>query len=258
MIKLSVLIITYNEENNIVRCLDSVQDIADEIIVVDSQSQDKTVELCQANGAKVVQHPFENFVKQRNIANKEASYDYVFALDADEVLSPELIKSILELKANWKHDAYEINRLNNYCGKWIKHCGWYPEWRARIFDRRKGEWSGMLVHESLSLAKGATTGRINGHLLHYSYNSISEHIQRINRYTDLTAQESFIKRKKSNAFKIWFNPKLRFFRDYIINGGFRDGYYGYVICKISSIATFLKYSKLKDMYKQEKLKKLNN
>jgi len=253
MIKLSVLIITFNEESNIGKCLDSVQEIADEIVVVDSQSQDKTIEICLAKGAKVVQRPFENFVKQRNNANEEAKYNHVFSLDADEVLSPELIESILDLKKNWKHDAYEINRLNNYCGQWIKHSGWYPEWRARIFDRRKGKWAGMLVHESLEMSAGSSTGRLDGHLLHYSYKSISEHIQRINRYTDLTAQEFFIKRKKSSSLKIWMNPKIRFFRDFIINGGFRDGYYGYIICKVSSLATFLKYSKLKDLYTQEKL-----
>ena len=253
MIKLSVLIITYNEEANIGPCLDSVQTIADEIIIVDSQSTDKTIEICLSKGAKVVQHPFENFVKQRNLANAEAKYDYVFALDADEVVSPELNASILEMKKNWKHDAYEINRLNNYCGKWIKHCGWYPEWRARIFDRRKGEWAGLLVHESLKLHTGTSSAKLTGHLLHYSYNSISEHIQRINRYTDLTAQEAIMKGKKSNLFKIWFNPKLRFFRDYIIKGGFRDGYYGYIICKISSLSTFLKYSKIRDAHRQEKL-----
>ncbi len=253
MIKLSVLIITYNEEANIGRCIDSVQAIADEIVVVDSQSQDKTIEICISKGAKVIQHPFENFVKQRNNANAEAKYDHVFSIDADEVLSPELIDSIQEMKKNWEYDAYEINRLNNYCGQWIKHSGWYPEWRARIFDRRIGEWTGLLVHESLKLQKGTVTGKLNGHLLHYSYHSISEHIKRINHYTDLTAQEAFINKKKSNNFNIWFNPKVRFIRDYIFNGGFRDGYYGYVICKISSLATFLKYSKLKDLYSQEKL-----
>jgi len=257
MIKLSVLIITYNEEANIGRCLDSVQQIADEIIVVDSQSQDKTIEICLDKGAKVIQHPFENFVKQRNFANKEANYDYVFSLDADEVLSPELIASIKALKLNWKHDAYEVNRLNNYCGQWIKHSGWYPEWRARIFDRRKGEWDGLFVHEKLKLQQKSSVGKIDGNLLHYSYNSISEHIQRINKYTDLTAKEAFIKGRSSSGFKIWFNPKVRFVRDFIFNRGFLDGYYGYIICKVSSIATFLKYSKLKDKYLQDKLRKLN-
>ena len=257
MIKLSVLIITYNEEANIGRCLDSVQDIADEIVIIDSQSEDHTVEICLQKGAKVVQIPFENFVKQRNNANAAASYDYIFTIDADEVLSPELITAIKALKENWQYDVYEINRLNNYCGQWIKHCGWYPEWRPRLFDRRKVQWSGLLVHETLDLEPSATKSRVNGHLLHYSYNSVSEHIQRINRYSDLTAQEAFMKKKKSSLFKIWFNPKLRFFRDYIIKGGFRDGYYGYTICKISALTTFLKYSKLIDIQRQEKLNNLN-
>lgn len=257
MIKLSVLIITYNEEANIGRCLDSVQTIADEIVIIDSQSTDKTVEICLSKGAKVIQQPFENFVKQKNFAITQAKYDYAFSLDADEVLSPELIASIQEMKEKWEYDAYELNRLNNYCGKWIKHCGWYPEWRIRVFDKRKAKWAGLLVHESIELENGANSGKLNGHLLHYSYHSVSEHIQRINRYTDLTAQESIMKGKKSNGFKIWLNPKIRFFRDYIIKGGFRDGYYGYVICKVSSLATFLKYSKIKDIKQQEKLKKLN-
>lgn len=257
MIKLSVLIITYNEEANIARCLDSVQEIADEIVIIDSQSKDKTVEISLSKGARVVQKPFENFVKQRNNANEAASNDYILTIDADEVLTPELIQSIKDIKNNWEYDMYEINRLNNYCGQWIKHCGWYPEWRPRIFDRRKAKWVGLLVHEMLELDPSATKSQIKGHLLHYSYNSISEHIQRLNRYSDLTAQESFIRKKKSNLFKIWFNPKLRFFRDFIIKGGFRDGYYGYVICKISALTTFLKYSKLKDLYAQEELNNLN-
>ena len=257
MIKLSVLIITYNEEANIGRCLDSVQAIADEIVIIDSQSTDKTEEICLSKGAKVIQKPFENFVKQRNNANEAASNDYILTIDADEVLTPELIQSIKAIKENWQYDVYEVNRLNNYCGQWIKHSGWYPEWRPRIFNRQKVNWVGLLVHETLEVDTSAKTSRVDGHLLHYSYKSVSEHIQRINRYSDLTAQESFIRKKSSNLFKIWFNPKLRFFRDYIVKGGFRDGYYGYVICKVSALTTFLKYSKLKDLYAQEKLNNLN-
>jgi len=255
MIKLSVLIITYNEEANIGRCLDSVQAIADEIVVIDSQSQDNTVEICLAKGARVAQYPFENFIQQRNNANAEASHDIVFALDADEVVSPELRDSILEIKKNWKYDAYEINRLNNYCGQWIKHSGWYPEWRLRIFDKRKGKWEGLLIHESLKMTPTSNIGRLKGHLLHYSYNSITEHVQRFNSYTDFTAQEAFIRKKKSNLFKMWFNPKLKFFKDYILKAGFLDGYYGYIICRASASATFFKYAKLKDLYQQEKNKK---
>jgi len=255
MIKLSVLIITYNEEANIGRCLDSVQAVADEIVIIDSQSTDKTEEICLSKGAKVIQKPFENFVKQRNNANEAASYDYILTIDADEVLTPELIQSIKEIKANWQHDAYEINRLNNYCGQWIKHCGWYPEWRLRIFDRRKGKWDGLLVHENFKMDPISSIGRLEGHLLHYSYNSITEHVQRFNRYTDYTAQESFMQEKKSNFFKMWFNPKLKFFKDYILKAGFLDGYYGYIICKTSAAATFFKYAKLNDLYQQEKNKR---
>lgn len=248
MIKLSIVIITYNEERNIVRCLDSVKEIADEIIIVDSNSTDRTIEICKSKGAKVIPHDFENFVKQRNFADSQASHSHVLILDADEVITPELSKSIISIKSNWQYDVYEVNRLNNYCGQWIKHSGWYPEWRPRLFDKRKAHWIGQLVHETLKKEASTTTGKAKGHLLHYSYNSITEHIQKTNKYSDLTAQEAFERGDKSSFFKIWFNPKWRFFRDYIINGGFRDGYYGYTICKISAWGTFLKYSKLRNLY----------
>jgi glycosyltransferase involved in cell wall biosynthesis len=258
MIKLSVIIITLNEEQNIGRCLDSVQEIADEILVVDSQSTDKTEEICISKGARVVQHPFKNFVEQKNFATQEAQYDHVFSIDADEYVSEELSQSILKIKENWQYDAYEMKRLNNYCGQWIKHSGWYPGWKPRIFDRNKGVWDGIFVHETLKMDEGTTMGQLKGDLLHHAYDSISEHFRKTNHYTDLTAKEAFLKGKKSNILKICFSPIVRFFRDYIIKGGFRDGIYGYIICKISAQAAFLKYSKLHQMWHNEKLKKLNN
>lgn len=258
MIKLSVIIITFNEENNIGLCLDSVLEIADEILVVDSQSTDRTKEICISKGARVMQHPFNNFVEQKNFATQHAKYDHVFSIDADEYVSEELKNSILEIKQNWKYDAYEMKRLNNYCGQWIKHCGWYPGWKPRIFDRKKGKWDGILVHETLKMNPGTTMGKLKGDLLHNAYRSISDHFHKTNRYTDLTAQEAFSKGKKSNLMKIWISPKIRFIRDYIFKAGFLDGYYGYVICRISALASFLKYSKLLQMNRDQKLKKLNN
>lgn len=251
MIKLSVIIITFNEEQNIELCLDSVQEIADEILVVDSQSTDKTEEICLSKGARVVQHPFSNFVEQKNFATQEAQYDHVFSIDADEYVSEELKKSILGIKQNWQYDAYEMKRLNNYCGQWIKHSGWYPGWKPRIFDRRKGKWDGMLVHETLKMDSDTSMGQLQGDLLHNAYESISEHFHKTNKYTDLTAQEAFSKGKKSGIIKIWISPIIRFIRDYIIKSGFRDGYYGFVICRISALATFLKYSKLLQMWRDQ-------
>lgn len=253
MIKLSVIIITLNEEKNIGLCLDSIKEIADEILVVDSQSTDRTEEICIAKGARVVQHPFQNFIDQKNFATQEAQYNHVFSIDADEYVSEELKKSILEIKKNWQYDAYEMKRLNNYCGQWIKHSGWYPGWKPRIFERSKGVWDGIFVHETLQMDAGTTMGQLDGDLLHNAYRSISEHFQKTNRYTDLTAQEAFSQGKKSSFLKIWFSPMVRFIRDYIVKGGFRDGYYGYIICRISAFATFLKYSKLLQMHRDKKL-----
>lgn len=258
MIKLSVIIITFNEEQNIALCLDSVKEIADDILVVDSQSTDKTEEICLAKGARVIQHPFKNFVEQKNFATEQAKYDYVFSIDADEWVSDELKKSILEIKNNWSYDAYEMKRLNNYCGRWIRHCGWYPDWKPRIFNRKKGYWTGILVHETLKLNQEATLGQLDGDLLHNAYRTVSEHFHKTNKYTDLTAQEAMSQGKKSHFLKIWFSPLARFFRDYIIKGGFRDGLEGLIICRINSMGTYLKYAKLRELIRNDKLKKLNN
>ena len=143
MIQLSVVIITYNEERNIARCLDSIKEIADEIIVVDSYSIDKTVEICKSYSAKVFQHKFEGHIQQKNYALEKTSFYFALSLDADEVLSDELRKSIASVKSDWKYDGYEMNRLTNYCGAWIRHGGWYPDRKIRLFDKRKGkmDWS---------------------------------------------------------------------------------------------------------------------
>ena len=151
MLKLSVVIITLNEEKNIERCLQSVKDIADEIIVVDSYSDDRTEEICSEFGVKFIQQKFKGYVDQKNDGNALASHDYILSLDADEALSEELAASISQVKENWQFDAYAMNRLTSYCGKWIRHSGWYPDRKSRLFDRRKARWTGHLVHERVEV-----------------------------------------------------------------------------------------------------------
>ena len=252
MPKISVIIITLNEEENIGRCIDSVKDVADEIVVVDSYSTDKTEEIVKRKGAKVILNKFEDYVKQHEFANKQVSYDHILTLDADEALSDELKESMINVKKYWQHDGYSMNRKTKYCDKWINHSGWYPDIKLRLYDRRKGKWTGEKIHEKFSLMEGCTKGYMKGDILHYSFNSITQHVNQANKFTDLTAQAAYENGKKSTNFKIFFNPIVKFIRDYFFNLGFLDGYYGFVVCQISANATFLKYVKLKQLHKLSK------
>ena len=249
MIKLSVVIITYNEEKNIARCLNSIQDIADEIIIVDSFSTDKTEEICKTFNVKWFQHKFDGHIQQKNRAVELAENDFVFALDADEMPDETLKKEILRIKKQPLHDAYYFNRLTNYLGKWIKHSGWYPDKKLRIWNKRKGKWGGTNPHDKVIMKDKTQIAYLNGNLLHYSYHSIAQHIAQINSFTDIGAKEAFKKGKQSNLFIILIKPIWKFIRDYIIKLGFLDGYYGFIICALSAHATFLKYIKLRELRK---------
>ncbi len=249
MIKISLVIITFNEEKNIERCIDSTIDLVDEIIVVDSFSTDKTKEICLNKKLKFIENTFVGHIEQKNFAISQADNDYILSLDADEALSDELKKNILLLKSNWHSDAYEINRLTNYCGKWIKHTDWYPDRKIRLFDRNKAYWGGINPHDFILTEPEAKISRLNGDILHYSYNSIQQHITQFNYFTDINAREAFQKGKKAGLFKIIFNPIWKFIQSYFIRQGFLDGYYGFLVCVISAFATFAKYIKLRELYK---------
>ena len=251
MIQLSVVVIAYNEERSIARCLDSVKDLADEIIVVDSYSTDKTGEICTSRGAKVIQHKFDGHIQQKNFALEKATFQHVLSLDADEVLSDELRTSIAAAKSEWRYDGYRMNRLTNYCGAWIRHGGWYPDRKIRLFDKSKGKWTGINPHDRYELIDSHDpVGFLRGDILHYSYHSISDHIKQVDYFTEISAQVLFEKRKKCSFVRQIISPAFRFVRDYFLKCGFLDGYYGFVICIISSHAVFLKYTKLRELWKQ--------
>lgn len=251
-IKLSVVIITFNEEKNIERCLSSVKTIADEIVVVDSFSTDKTKEICLKFGAKFIEHQFDGHIEQKNWAITQASSPYILSLDADEALTPALTKEIEQIKNNWQFDGYSFNRLTNYCGKWIKHCGWYPDVKLRLWDSRKGSWKGTNPHDRYEVESNKIK-HIKLDILHYSYYSISDHIKQVNYFTDIASKAIFAEGKRSSLVKITINPIIRFLRDYFLKLGFLDGYYGFVISIISSHATFLKYTKLKQLSSKSEL-----
>jgi glycosyltransferase involved in cell wall biosynthesis len=253
VIQLTVVIIAYNEEQNITRCLDSIKEIADEIIVVDSYSTDKTVEICKSYGAKVIQHKFEGHIQQKNYALEQTSFYFALSLDADEVLSDELRTSIASVKSDWKYDGYEMNRLTNYCGAWIRHGGWYPDRKIRLFDKRKGKWTGVNPHDRYALDEShASVGYLRGDILHYSYYSISDHIKQVDYFTEISSRTLFKQGRKVSLVRLLISPLFRFFRDYFLKFGFMDGYYGFVVCMISSHAVFLKYAKLRELWKQSR------
>ena len=245
MVNISVVIITFNEERNLARCLDSVKGIADEVILVDSNSKDNTVAIAKAYNARVIEHPFAGYGQQKNFATQQAANDWILSLDADEALSPELQKSILEIKKAPEHVVYEMPRITNYCGKWIKHCGWYPDKQTRLYNRTKGKWIEQHVHEYWAADNNETKGLLTGDLLHYSFATVDEHLRKIEKYSELAATAAVENGKSASMLKIWFSPKWHFISEYIFKLGFLDGYYGYLICRLSAYAAFIKYSKIR-------------
>ena len=248
-VNISAVIITFNEEKNIERCILSLKDVVDEIVVVDSFSTDKTKEICLLHNVIFIEHKFEGHIEQKNWAYTQANNDYVLSLDADEALDDELKKSILAVKNNWTNAGYEFNRLTNYCGKWIKHCGWYPDIKLRLWDRRKGTWKGVNPHDCFEMEEGIKPTHLKGDLLHYSYYTQEEHIKQINYFTEIAAKAYAEKGVNPSLFKVYFSAKFMFFKTYFLKAGFLDGYYGWIISKNSAHATFLKYAKIRDIQK---------
>jgi len=252
MIKLSVVIITFNEEQNIGRCLDSVKEVADEIVVLDSFSTDRTREICEEHNVRFFTHKFDGHIQQKNRAITHASNPYILSLDADEVLSETLKASIIQVKQNPDADGYTFNRLTNYCGTWIHHCGWYPDRKLRLFDARKGRWAGFNPHDKYEMEEGSVIKHLQGDLLHYSYHSIEQHHLQVEKFTTIVAGSDFKAGKKAPLLKVWFSPVVKFVRDYFFLLGFLDGKAGFTVCRISAGATFKKYKKLRKLYKSSK------
>jgi glycosyltransferase involved in cell wall biosynthesis len=246
---ISVVIITLNEEKNIGRCLESVFDLTDEIVVVDSFSTDKTREICKKYNVVFIQKEWEGYMQSKNFAMAQAKHDLILSLDADEVLSEELRQSLRSVLTNRPADGYTMNRLTNFCGKWIKHGGWYPDKKLRLIDRRKGKWTGSHLHERLVLNEGSVTAHLKGDLLHYSFHNISDHIRQIDKFSALRAKAYFESGVRVTWWHLFFKPGFSFFRTYILKAGFLDGYYGYIIAFSTAYAHFLRYAKLYELKK---------
>jgi len=250
-VKVSAVIITFNEERNIGRCLDSLQGVADEIIVVDSFSKDATQNIALSKGATFIEHAFPGHIEQKNYAISKAKYPHILSLDADEALDDHLREAIKNLKENWQYDGYYLNRLTNYCGKWIRHGLWYPDRKLRLWDSRKGTWGGQNPHDTFILEPGTKTAQLPGHLLHYSIYTFEEHLKQIKKFTDISSAAAYKNGKRSSLLKIIVSPSLKFVRAYIFKLGFLDGKEGWMIARWSAYATYLKYTKLKALQNGE-------
>lgn len=254
---LSVVVITFNEEKNIGRCLESVKGIADEIIVLDSGSTDQTKEIaCSYNQVKFYTHPFDGHIQQKNRAKNLATHDWVLSLDADEAIDKTLKQSILEIKGKWDKEGYYMNRLTNYCGHWVKYSNWYPDRKLRLWNKNKGEWRGINPHDKFEMFEGdKVTGYLKGDILHYSYYTLEDHYKQVEYFTTIASRAYFEKGIKAHSWNTIVNPVAKFIDHYLIHLGFLDGKAGWHIARISAYATYLKYKKLRALQQSSPCKK---
>ncbi len=244
---LSATIITHNESANIARVIRSLS-CADEIVVIDSNSTDNTREIAAGLGARVITHAFEGFAAQKNLSSEQAQNDWVLSLDADEELNSQAQATLLEWKRTEPSAAgYRFARRAHYLGRWINHSGWYPDFKLRLFDRRRGSWQGAFVHESVVVNGPVET--LPGEILHYTCNSLEEHRQRIEFYTDLAAKEMFDRKERVNALRRSFAPPWIFLNTYLFRLGILDGSQGYLISKMAARYVQRKYEKLEELRK---------
>jgi glycosyltransferase involved in cell wall biosynthesis len=241
--KITAIVITFNEEANIARALASLA-WADEIIVVDSESRDRTAEIARRFTERVIVRPWPSYSAQKNFAAAEASHDWVFSLDADEEVSEPLRRELESLKQAEAMAAagYEMPRLTFYLGRWIRHSGWYPDWKLRLYDRRRAQWVGDYVHEGVEV--DGAVARLAGDLLHFTVSDASTHHLRLDRYTTLAAEQARAQGKRASLGSLIFSPPLTFIRSYVFRLGFLDGLQGYAIARFAAHYAFLKNLKL--------------
>lgn len=247
-VQISVVIITFNEERNIERCLLSVKSIADEIVVLDSFSTDATEPICRKHGVQFYQHAFDGHIEQKNRAITYASSPFILSLDADEALDETLQQEILKVKKNWTQDAYKMNRLTNYCGKWIRHSGWYPDTKLRLWNSRKGAWGGVNPHDCYEMQAGCTTAFLKGNILHYSYYTIQDHYKQIDYFSSIAANALYANGVSCPYWKIILKPIAKFLKSYVVKTGFLDGLAGFTIARLSAIESYRRYKKLQALW----------
>ena len=239
--KISATIIALNEQRNIARAIRSVG-FCEEVLVIDSGSTDRTVEIARSLGAKVVTNDWPGYAAQKNFAASIARNDWILSVDADEAVGSELASQILRLKAQLPDRAgYDFPRLARYCGRWIRHSGWYPDRKVRLYRKDSGQWVGQYVHESLELS--GPVGHLDGDLLHYTCDTPDQHVRNVERYTDLAAREIRESGSPVAAWKLLLGPPFSFVKSYLLQLGILDGKAGFMIARMAARYVFLKYSK---------------
>jgi len=250
MNRISACLITLNEEHNLPRALNSLAGIADEIVVVDSGSKDRTVEIAKAGGVSFFERPFTDHADQKNYAASCARNDWILLLDADEELSSELRNSLLEWKQRTPEFAvYEMARLTWYLGAWIHHSRWYPDFQRRLYRRDQASFSGM-IHSALRFE--GKVGRLKGNLLHYTARTLAEHEDKIEGYTTVIAGEMFSQGKRNWRAAMWLAAPWSWFQNYVMYRGFLDGYRGWLIARMAARGTRLKFKKLGKLVEEER------
>ena len=253
MKKLSVTVITFNEERHIDRCLKSVKSVADEIVVVDSLSTDRTKEICLSHSVVFIEQPFLGYVEQKNFALAKASHEHVLSLDADEALSDELAASVKkEKEKGFPADGYTMNRFNFYCGKWIRHGTYYPDRKLRLLDLKMGKWGGQNPHDKIIVQENARVVHLQGDLLHYTYQTIEQHAKQMERFSTIAAKALFDKGEGPSYFKMIINPAWAFIKGYLLKLGFLDGAEGLRIARFTARQSYLKYLKLIRLHRETK------
>ena len=246
---LSAVLITRNAASILEPCLESLA-FADEIVVVDSASNDGTQRIAERRGARVVQKEWLGFGRQKQFAVEQARHDWVLCLDADERVSPELAASIVAALAAPVSPVYRMARRNRFLGRWLAHGEGYPDWSPRLFNRMNARWSDDLVHEKVLYA--VTPGTLQGDLLHDSSDDLTAYLERQNRYTTLAARQAFERGRSAGLFHLLASPVVRFFKFYVLRLGFLDGMPGLVHISIGCMNSYMKYAKLIELRKAEK------
>jgi glycosyltransferase involved in cell wall biosynthesis len=248
-VKISAVLITFNEEANIEAALRSLEGIADEIVVVDSFSTDRTVKLAREFTDRIVQRKWTNYSDQKNYADGLATHPWIFSLDADERISAELRIELLALKAGDPSCAgFSMPRLVFYLGRWIRHCGWYPDPKIRLFRRDSARWEGEYVHETLAIR--GEVRKLKGPLHHYTYRSIGDHLARLDKFADLGAQKLYAQGRKSRWYHLLLLPFSRFLKSFLLKRGFLDGFAGLVVSVLNGYSIFVRYAKLREIWKK--------
>ena len=243
---LSSVIIASNEAENLRRCLPQLARISDDVVVVDACSTDETDSVCREMGVRLIKRKWQGYSSAKNFGNSLAAHDWIISTDADEILSNQLVQSISAIRPTLGF-VYALDRITSFCGVWIRHSGWYPDWNIRIFNRNNSRWEGKHVHERLVIPQNTRVVRLEGKLFHYSYKTHEDYVKRRELYAELSARDLYDRGVRLSISRRRIHPTLRFLRTYLLKRGFLDGRNGLVISLGEAQMIRTRYRKLAEL-----------